>query len=591
MTRLIFGLLAAVAIAGCGAAGANDPGNTPDGGIGCEMLITVPGQTQVGDTVAATGSVDSDAIVVYRWTVTHGGAPVMITPLESDSSRISFVAEEAGLYELVLKDDSINDCRDTDAVVNVIPADTEPARLLIRAVPPQGAGIAPQVIPVDIYPGIDYDLGELSLTAGFLARGTVRDDAGDPMAAYLRAQTAASVFSIESFATADGRYAMPFPSSLALYDLLIVPADPGRAAHRIADVSPQTLADIEVPAGIEVTGSVRDGAGDPVAGARVQIVAGGVPSAVAVSDATGQVVFRSPPGPVSQVTVVPPEGAGLFELEAVFDGGATVATGSTLDVAFSAAAGGVTVAPSALSHAGDAAASARAVWMARPTQAAGEVAIDGAFATQVIGTAVVGSVADASGQMSPVTLPVATYDVVLEPEAQADGGASITVVDLFAGAPPTLALTEAAIISGNLARADGDPLAGARITATPTGIVAKALSGAATATTAADGTFSLAVIGGVDYRLEASPSPGAMSPRVARAMAAPASGQQASIDDWVVPQGVAITATLSAPGAGNLAGTYVTVRCLACAEDPSWVAPEAVTDSRGDLILILPHDL
>ncbi|HET6613703.1 MAG TPA: carboxypeptidase-like regulatory domain-containing protein [Kofleriaceae bacterium] len=588
------GVLALVLTAGCGYAGSNEAGDT-DAAPACTMTIELAsGQVTTGDTVSVRGRInDVQGISIFTWSITHDGGEIAFEDLEPDRSEIAFTPQSPGVYDIVLSGAADGGpCTDATATVNAVVPGATPVPVALSVVPPDGVAIPAQEIALSIYPGTDYALGNLSLEAGFLAQGTVRNAAGDPVAAYVRAEAAADEAPVvEGFSATDGHYTLAFPSTTGIYDVLVVPADPLAAGDRFAAVAVDTIGDLSLSPAITVTGTVRDGAGDPVAGARVQVTVDGAPSAVAVSDAAGALSFASRAGIASRVTVVPPPGAGLLALDATFGQPATLSAESHIEVTFSAAAGGVTVAPKIKASDGSAAAGARAVWVARQVTVAGEVAIGGQGATVVSGHAVLSATADASGAMPPIAVPEATYDVILEPQAATAGGASVTTVDVTAGAPANLSLAVPATVTGHLIAADGTPLAGARITALPSGVAATSFAGAATAIAATDGGFSLPVIAGASYRLEAAPGPGKKSPRSGRVVVAPAAGMEADVGDWKVAPGVLITATLSAPGAGNLAGVYVTARCAACAEDPAWVAPEAVTDASGNLTLILPADL
>src|SRR5262245_25341801 len=112
---------------------------------------------------------------------------------------------------------------------------------------------------------------------------------------------------------------------------------------------------------------------------------------------------------------------------------------------------------------------------------------------------------DSTGRLSPVDLPAAVYDVLVEPSSTTGLARTRFVMDLSVADHATERFTLAARVTlrGRVATGDGSalPLAGARVTAVERG--ATAVFGG---TTDADGQFSFAVDPGASYDLSATPA-------------------------------------------------------------------------------------
>ena len=356
-----------------------------------------------------------------------------------------------------------------------------------------------------------------------------------------------------------------------------------------ADVS----AAIDLDAGIAVTGSVVDGAGDPVAGARVSMMVDGAPSTLATTSAAGAFSLRARAGGPVAVTVVPADGSGLPELDLPATTGTAVADGSTLAIAYSAPSGAPRSADPVVHLAdGTTAPGARVTWMGRPVAGAGTVAIDGGAARGASGRIRVTVVAGAGGTAPAVLLPRLVYDVAVEPPPGAPAGNATLLragLDLGATAPPSvLNLTAPARVTATVVDPSGAPVVGALVIASPGGPLAGIGRAAASSRTGDGGSIALDLAGGGAYQIEVD---GALAgqARTRAEVTAPAAGGTKDLGALGLPVTLRMTGRLGALGGVDLTSAHVELRCADCgASGGPAVVGQAVTDATGSFVLLVP---
>ncbi|HWN66914.1 MAG TPA: hypothetical protein VNM90_04695, partial [Haliangium sp.] len=394
--RISLGSIAALALAGLGACSLGEGGyqDEPDSGVGpgCWMRAAiVPSLPRAPVTMELTASIDVAGgelagFRAYSWSVRSGDAEQEIAPLDADGARVAFLAEVPGEYRISL-DGSVGAtaCVAWSTSLNVADPGAESQVYRLRLIPSSGQELPIQEIPQSIATGVDMSLGTLVVSPGIAVTGTVEDESGVPLRAYLRVtpRGAAVPWFVESFSGMDGSFSLRLESTR--YDVLVVPQEPGLAPIALADLLTLSQWRLVVPASPALTGKITDAQGAPLAGAQVSVGAGGVPAVLATTDEAGEFTVPVRAGSAVGMTVVPPADTGLPWLElpastalASTAGPATIAYAPDLDV--------VSFAAVARDAGGAPLPGARATWMARPLSSAGSLTVDGQAPIALAGT-------------------------------------------------------------------------------------------------------------------------------------------------------------------------------------------------------------
>ena len=567
-------------------------GGGPDGGTDdyCWMRAAVIQevlQAPVGIELAASIEVNGDELVGFRsheWSVWRDDVTIEVTQLDASGARIWFVADRPGVYRVSL-DGMIGamPCAGEVTSINVSAAGADQQAYRLRVIPRSGQALPVQEIPQSIPVGADVSLGTLPLAAGVAMTGTVRDESGAPLAAYVRVMPRGAVvpWFVESFAGDDGSFSVQLQN--ARYDVLVVPLATALAPLVLADQVATPPWQLVIPAAPALAGTIVDAGGEPMAGAQISVRTGDVPGALATSDESGAFSVPVRAGSPKTLTVVP-AGTGLPWLELPASD-ALYGNPALLAIAYAPDLDRVGVAPGARDAVGAPLAGARATWIARPLEGAGQLSTGGQTEIALRGTTRVTVTASAGGAFPAIELPVAVYDVILEP-AQPSASAPVTllVVDLGDGAPASLSSAAPATLTGTVTDAGGEPVAGAEVTALPLGLLAGSPDAGVRATTAADGSFALGVTGGGSYELMIE-SRGHGSVRMQRE--APASDQSLDLGAIALPAAFLATGRLVLPSTGaGVAGVTIQLLCATCSA-PAGEVPvaEAVSDAAGDFTL------
>ncbi|HEU5060609.1 MAG TPA: carboxypeptidase-like regulatory domain-containing protein [Kofleriaceae bacterium] len=588
MRHALVRLLAVSAIAYAMACG----GDFAGGDDSCSIsLIVLPDQPERGDTIEATASLSIDGdlsgIEVIEWSVRYGGADVAYQVSGANGDEVVFTADQAGVYSISASG-SVGGvtCQGDARDLNVIEqgAVIEPMRLVV--VPRGSSLVPPQTIDFDLPGGApEYSLSTLSLTEGELAGASVRGPDGEPLSgAYLRAVPAGAgpELWVERFAEEDGQVDLRLRP--VAHDVLVV-ADADLPALFLAGALPEQLnGSIVVDGGVTVTGTVRDPAGDPLAGARVQVTVGGAPSTIGTSDAAGAFTLEARAGGPAAVTVTPPDASGLPALELA--GGPAISSGSDVAVTYGAGLDRRTVSPVLRETDGTTpAAGARVTFVSRAIASAGTIAIDGDGAAAA-GALVRTAQANGSGVIPDQRLTSVIYDAFVEPGPGAPVGEGVRVyqaLDLRTGqsAPASLRLAAPGHITGQVVDAAGAPVAGARVSAAPDGLLARSTAAGGAATSGEDGSFDVRVAADGSYQVRVD-GPGGAG-RVHRALAAPGA---LPVE---LPATLELTGTLAIAGGNRVPGALVQLQCLTCGPDggPAPVA-EAISDAAGQFTMLAP---
>jgi hypothetical protein len=500
MRRAALAALVALAAAACGAGGGSDDGddtnvdgNTGDAPQFCAAEATFdPSMPTTLDTrVRAYGfAVNAVGAVGYVWRVYYQGAELPLTQEAPGDQSVSFAVVGPGPYDVFLDVTSDVPCQGYVGAVNVRdPAANETAWRL-RFVPRAGTAAPPQEVVRLVPGGADFDLGTIVLDAGTPVSATVRDGAGTGIAAYLRFVSPANpALAVEAYADATGALATIAPSGQS--DVLVVPADPALAPARIAGWLPGTP--LVADAGTGVTGTVLDPAGQPLAGARVALEVGGVPSTVATTAADGTYALRARPGGPVAITVAPPDASGLPRLVATASALAT-----TIDVAYASGLATRDLAGTVLRRAGVAAPMAHVTFLGA-IATAGTITVGGS-PVPAAGDVVIAADALGSGALPTTRVPARALTAVLVP---VPGEAAVIAADFTTGAPAALDAPAMAALTARVVGPGGatEPVAGARLIAIPRGDLALGQATPRSAIAATDGMVTLTVAPGGTYDL------------------------------------------------------------------------------------------
>jgi hypothetical protein len=598
IARISLGSIAALALAGLGACSLGDPSDhgPSDGGVaGCWMRAAIaPSLPQAPVTVELVASIEVQGgelagFRTYSWSVWLGDEEQEIAPIDVDGERVAFLAETPGEYRISL-DGTVDSeqCYGWSTFLNVAAPGAGSQIYRLRLVPPNGQAIPIQEIPQSIATGTDVSLGTLVLSPGVAVTGTVEDESGAPLSAYLRVTSrgAAVPWHVESFAGADGAFSLRLES--ARYDALVVPLEPGHAPIAFSDMVSTSPWSLVVPAAPALAGKIVDAQGQPLAGAQVSVGAGDVPAVLATTNEAGEFTVPVRPGSAVGMTVVPPAETGLPWLELPASTALASSTGLAT-IAYAPDRAVVSFAAGARDAGGAPLPGARATWMARPLGTAGSLAVDGQEPLPLSGAMRVTVTADAGGDFPALALPAGVYDVLLEPAGQGPGAqVSLLSFDLTQAAPASLTLAAPAVLTGKVVDAAGEPIAALDVAAVPLGALAGSADAGARVQTADDGSFSLEVTAGGAYELVLD---GSMhgSGRVSMPVGAPAAGESEDLELIVLPPVTFAFGRLVLLGSGvGAAGVTVQLLCTTCSAPGNGPLAEAASDALGDFTLRIP---
>jgi hypothetical protein len=494
----------------------------------------------------------------YTWSIEHDSAPVDFTTAAPDGSQIDFVAPTSGTYYVRVVVSGGTSCGDGYAPLDVAQMGAQHTNYRLRVLPPAGAGAPPQESTIQVAGGADFT-HDLFLDPGLAVGGTVRNG-GTGVAAYLRFMPASSPKGyVETFSDGSGVYATRLLGQN--HQVLVVPMAPGLAPALVPwDLTTQTL---NVSAGNAVTGTVKDGAGTPLAGAQVQLTehATGVPSTLATTASDGSFTLRTSFAASANVDVkvTPPAGRGLPVLAA------SGAFGASIGIQY-ANAPTCNVGSTPVQRAGSPQANAQVTVVGTIANAG---TIGGAAAT---GTARITATADGSGHLPSTLVPRAALSAVVDLGV---GDLAVASLDTSTCSAQTISAPARTPATGTAQTAGGDPLGYARIEAVPTGALALAGAPRIEASSDAAGAFSLAMANGGRYDVTFSDPRGHSAPLLiadANAAAIPATP--------MLGKAITVRGKVSVTGNANpIIGASIQVLCLTCGPATPPVAEAASTET------------
>jgi hypothetical protein len=590
MRPLLLGALCLV-LPACGLAdgGGDDDGSNVDGGMSCQVQLSVTPVAAVAPTVLVVDAslLGGGALFTeVTWELYDpDDQPIEPLTITSGGSHIEIDAPAPGVYTIIAH---APDC--ADGVVDKTVTAPGAQRLVVRLryTPPPGALLPPQddPTPVTVYGGADSAAGTRQLDPGSPITGTVTGPSG-ALGAELRLSPAGGRAQLV-YAGADGAYSARIVN--ATHDVTVVPYDYSLAPARYPD---QGLAALDtgftLDAGDEVTGVVVGPGNAPVANAWVAVATGDLPPALAKTAADGSFTAhaRGALGPL-RVSVVPPGGTGLARLDAGEDAGLAPAGGplelrlpdvAVADVSLAVKTSGGAPLPGA-----------RVTFVA--SSLGGGSVVQGGMSHAAVAGARVTVTADGAGAAS-AALPYASYVVVVEPpeNAPAGEGVAVSALDLSTGPPGgTVGLASAAspIVTVKVVGPDGLPVAGARVSARGRGVMGVATELAAQGDTDdVQGAVGLPLTGAMAWEIVVEP-PATMA--LARTSATLPAGAGGGTTTVTLAKAVRLSGKVEAPGSGGVPGVRVAAHCVVCApgQDPAVPLAETASSVGGVFELRLP---
>jgi hypothetical protein len=562
-----------------------DAKGAQDAAPSCAVHVSVSPPGPLAPVVlAATASVTgATSFVTLTWSVAGPDGDVDFQFLDTSKLRISFAAPVPGPYVVgVTAIDGGRTCFVDPATVNVGAAGANVATLRLRYTPPPGQGTPPQddAAVVQVPGGADYALpARRVLVGGVSVAGTILGPAG-ALPSYLRLD-ATFAGTLDVYTDAAGRFAAAVPPTG--FVALVVPygalVAPKRFAVQLAsDLSRGFLLD----AGDAVSGTLLDGAGAPVAGARVALGAGTLPPIVVTTAGDGGFAgrLRAGEGPLALAAVTDIDRIDVAPALAL-----QLAAGASVELRLSAAER-VPVALTATSSGGAPLPGARVTLAAAEVAPGGTVRVNGGAATACAASARVVATAGDGGALPPLSLPRAKWTATVEPPLGSDDVIGTTSFDLTAAAPPAAVASAAPRPTRIGVRARGAAVAGATVIAVARGLHGAGAGATALGATDAGGDVVLRLVPGMTYDVIVDPPAGA---RLARARAT-LDGDTTASTVFVAPA-LLLTGTLVYPFGSGQAGVRVEAFCSApcpAGQDPALPLAETVTGPGGAFALLVP---
>ena len=307
----VFGLaLFAALVVGCGGA---DFG--PDDQCDVAIMFTPSAPLTNMEVRASSIVVNAPGVLTYDWHITQGGMTVPFSDALPAHEDIAFTPLTAGTYHVTLAVTGSVSCPVATGDLNVTDGGAGSLKVRLHVTPPPDLDVPPIDKRLVIPGGGDLDISPVTLDPGVRGSGSVTLG-GTGLAAYLRLAPAGMPDAVvETFSSASGAFSARLRDEP--HEVLVIPTDATLAPGRFAAWNPGDPA-MQLPAGDTLAGVVRDGAGNGLGNAKVQLVIDGVPSAIGTTTGTGAFTLHAAtvPGVPATVIVTPPAGSGLPRLEA-----------------------------------------------------------------------------------------------------------------------------------------------------------------------------------------------------------------------------------------------------------------------------------
>jgi len=595
-------------VGGRGAGGASGVGGASGG---CEATLAAVSPPDLGKLEFFPGAlarVSASAIrtrsvpVSFVWEVLWLGPQTMkvdTMPVDPAQTAVDFPVAHEGDYRITVFVAGDLACK------SVRPAVAQRAVFSLRA---SARGYPLQDLSLNLHAGDPQPaLPPVQLDPGVAVSLAPQQVGGGALRAYARVSSAASQLAVEGDTFQGPLVTQLLPA--ASYDVLIIPDDQLPLAPLLVRGLPTAWERTVVDAGIPIQVTARYGAGGSLAlaGARMILRQGALPSTVGTSDASGRMTVWARAGTLTAL-VLPPDGSGLPQATIGTAGGAGIVLGDVAAMNMRMTWDPITTAPLTVQvRSSDGAtpvagaqvhATSRVIAGAAPVEVGTLVVGVGTPAPvslRAVGTTDVAVTTDAAGVATFSALPVGDLTLLVVPPVGADGNVPATTaltsvpITLARGGGPaqTVTLARKVELSGVLLPASAT--AGAIITGVDASITAPGR--VVTATVGADGSYSLLVDPGRRYQLIVDPIAGATVARAALGTVASGTGDTV-LPERTLPAGHLVTGTVSSAAAGPLPGVRLQVFCPAWSQqcpNPDLALDTAVTDADGRFQLRLPE--
>lgn len=569
-----------VTLAACaGDTGQNNPDANPtndSGAPSCNIVFDpqAPVASPVTPIRATASLLGVSGVVGYSWDVRFysTNAAVAFSNAAADGSAINFFAATPGAYIVKAQITGTTSCPSNtiEGFVNVTDPNANMSVYRLHAVPSNTLA-PPQDTIIQVNGGADI-IRQIALDPGFAVPGTVRDNTGAGIQAYLKFMPVATPNAYsELFSAPTGGYSVRLLG--VDHKVLVVPAVAGLAPKLIDwNVGTTTL---DVGPGTLVTGTVRGPGGGGLAGAKVQLYAGIVPSTLATTDGTGAFSLRAdfPAGAMITAKVTPPATSGLPRLE-----GTAAFTLATLNISYSNALATCDLANATVRRGGTAQGGAKVTIVG--TTAGGSIAAGTTIS--VSGTVRVTATANGSGQLPSTLVPRAPLSAVSEISML---DRAVSALDTSAcPAAPTINAPAQVNIPGVARDSLAQTLSGVRVEAWPTGALAQAGTQPVQATSSGSGAFNLLLASGASYDIR-------FVDPFARAAPLTLLNQAASGSIIAtLPKSLKISGDVSVLNSSNpVIGASIQILCASCTGlDAARPIAETATDAASHYSIAVP---
>jgi hypothetical protein len=593
---------------GAADAGVSDGASTSprSGPLPCELKIIPVSPPRFLDLLAGEGerlrvrAQVSDTMPpsppVWKWSVRHEGVvEVGVRQIGDDPAAIEFDLQSRGRYFIHAE------VSPTCAATEVATAFRPGERLLtywMRITPPRDSGLPPQETSVRVGGGV-VPVKDIALQSGYPVIIDPQDAARDAIRSFIR------ITSVQSTLRFEGRNdLLGFETALdplLSYDVLVIPEKDHYAPALFRRLRPTQIAaqPFTFEHGTLVRGRLLVGTDSPVAGARVLLRAGPLPSTLGASRADGAFELRARPEAFTAL-VLPPPDSGLPEAHLPTGQRLTVGTTSLdlelrwrppasgrLEIQVAGAGGGPLIRPARVRL--------ESVPGALPDVGTFQIGPDQRFIAEGV-VRLEGTTSD-GGLATFARLPGARYSLTIVPGTTADGTVTTIEHESTAGTA-RVTLARPIAIAGRLEPAAlGAGISVVAMDASPV------VPGEVLRTTAdGSGQFQLVAAPGRTYRLFTEPLPERQLPRLFLGTVRTTT-EDLTFEPYTLHPGLplagAVTFTMQDGRVAPVPGTVIQVFCTGkppeCvdpdngpASDSARPVGETVTDARGRYELYVP---
>jgi hypothetical protein len=587
---LILAGLSAALLCGCDDSGAGFPGADLgmlsrdlgvfyDAGFCTSSIMitsdqpTLPNGSTYGPANLTATTRSPGALLMPSWTVsTADGATFLPTVVDTQSGlTVEFYAAVPGSYTFRVSFGVDQECPGTNSI-DVISQNAKQLSYRLRVSPPETAGVPQQDSVITVFGGTKKGDADIHLVPGTPLQGTLKGPGGAGVAGEVRFIADSGP---DALATADGSGVFALSMSAdSYYTPLLIPTSALLAPALVGRATGATLAAgaFVVGAGQTVSGAVTDPTDSAIAGVRLVLRNGNLPSGIGLSASDGSYSLQAQPG--SYVAQVGADGWPELSLPGVSVPSAAL----SLNVKYLTAR--VALTGKVLASNGTTAVGGARVTIRSPQ-------LSGVATVNVGGTPVTADghinqvvIAAADGTLPALMLPPlssGSYQVLVEPPAGASDGVTLLSMPLSSAGNWSLVLAPKILLAGNVKDLLNQGVGDVRVTAFETA----GLGAAPWTMTTSDGSFMMKVDSGSPITLLAEP-PGAAQLVSAR-LQLPAGSTQANIS---LAPGLLIGGTVYAPGGAALPSVVIDALCSTCGSTTPIAS--ALSGANGVYALYLP---